>query len=208
MLPADVSERKQALQELSSVTPEGRKRRVTLQTAVRNSGHEFHGLGVEMNQHYDSDAIYPADETHPFSRTGSAAENDVLYHDPNTYPGCRLPHVWLNTAIPKERVSTIDLAGHGVFTLFTGIGGEDWKEAAVKVAERLRVPLKVHSIGFRRDWEDIYLDWERVRGVEESGAVLVRPDRFVAWRASAVLPDVAACELRLVAVIKSILRLE
>ena len=32
------------------------------------------------------------------------------------------------------------------------------------------------------DYEDPFGDWARIRGVEDDGAVLVRPDQFVAWR--------------------------
>ncbi|KND93033.1 2,4-dichlorophenol 6-monooxygenase [Tolypocladium ophioglossoides CBS 100239] len=205
MLPTELAARTEILRELASATPEGKKRRLALHEAIKHTAHEFHGLGIEMNQHYDSRGIYVADEPHPYVRAGQAAENGVLYHEPSTYPGCRLPHAWLNTAIPRQRVSTIDIAGHGAFTLFTGIGGDAWKQSAENVAGVLQVPLKVHSIGFRQEWEDAYFDWERVRGVEESGAVLVLPDRFVAWRTSQAFPDARACESKLMTVMRSIL---
>lgn len=205
MLPKELHERKAILQELEDATPEGQRRRLAFHDAIRHTTHEFNGLGVEMNQHYDSQGIYVADEPYPFARTGRAADNEVLYHEPSSYPGCRLPHAWLNTAIPGQNISTIDIAGHGAFALLTGIGGGAWKQAAEHVAEKLRVPLKVYSIGFRQDWEDEYFDWENLSGVEESGAVLVRPDLFVAWRAPRVLPDAAACELKLMTVMRSIL---
>jgi hypothetical protein len=32
------------------------------------------------------------------------------------------------------------------------------------------------------DWLDLRFDWLRQREVSAAGAVLVRPDRFVAWR--------------------------
>ncbi|KAL4748419.1 hypothetical protein BDW72DRAFT_195796 [Aspergillus terricola var. indicus] len=205
MLGASLEERQLALQELAEPTVAGRERRQTLQKAVAHTAHEFHGLGIEMNQRYESPGIYDADEADPFALPGRAAEDPVLYYEPNTYPGCRLPHVWLNRAIPGQPVSTIDLAGHGAFTLFTGIGGEPWKQAAESVCGKLGVTVHAHSIGFRQDWEDVYFEWERLRGVEESGAVLVRPDRYVAWRSDGVLKDVAACEEKLSAVLKAIL---
>ncbi|KAF3017685.1 hypothetical protein E8E15_007416 [Penicillium rubens] len=205
MLPTDLSERKQILEELRSATPQGSNRRRALHAAIKHTSHEFHGLGIEMNQHYQGQGIYMADEPHPYDQIGRAGEDKVLYHGPSTYPGSRLPHVWLNKATPGEAISMIDIAGHGVFTVFTGIGGGVWKEAAVAVAEKLSVPIRACSIGFRQDWEDVYFEWGSVRGVEESGAVLVRPDRFVAWRASEALQDCEACEGKLLTVMRSIL---
>lgn len=208
MLPTDVSERKQILEELKSATPQGSDRRRALREAVKHTSQEFHGLGVEMNQHYEGMGIYTADEAHPYERLGRAVKDKVLYYEPSTYPGSRLPHVWLNRATPKEPVSTIDLAGHGSFILLTGIGGGAWKEAAGTVAEKLKIPIQAWSIGFRQDWEDVYFEWENFRGVEESGAVLVRPDRFVAWRASEALQDSEACHRKLLKVMRSILGFE
>lgn len=205
MLNEDLESRRAILEELSAVTPNGQKRRRALQEAISHTRHEFHGLGVEMNQHYSGSGIYDADELKPYALFGKAAEDSVLYHEPSTYPGCRLPHVWLNTSVPGKPVSTIDLAGHGTFTTFTGIGGESWKIAAESVSKELGIPLKAYSIGFRQDWEDMYYDWERVRGVNESGVVLIRPDRFVAWRAPGVLETAGMCERKLGKVLRSIL---
>ena len=204
LLP-DVSARRQVLEEFTSTTPAGQERRRAFQEAITHTCHEFHGLGIEMGQRYTGRAIYAADEQHAYLPSGRAAEDAVLYYEPSTYPGCRLPHVWLNTAAPTEAVSTIDLVGHGAFTLFTGIGGDDWKHAARRVARQLGVPLNAHSIGFRQDWEDVYFDWARVRAVQESGAVLVRPDRFVAWRAPEALPSADQCEAKLTHVMQAIL---
>jgi 2,4-dichlorophenol 6-monooxygenase len=39
---------------------------------------------------------------------------------------------------------------------------------------------------------DLYDDWARLREVEESGCVLVRPDGHVAWRHAALADDCAA----------------
>ncbi|KAH7129690.1 FAD binding domain-containing protein [Dactylonectria estremocensis] len=204
-LPQDISARKQILEELQAPTAKGRLRRRAFQEAIQRTSHEFHGLGVEMGQVYSGPGVYCSDEPLPYARTGRAQENDVLYYEPSTYPGCRLPHVWLNRATPEEPTSTIDLAGHGAFTLFTGIGGDAWRPAAAKVSSQLRVPIAVHSIGFRQQWEDVYFDWERLRGVEESGAILVRPDRFVAWRVPVVLDGADACETKLANVMQAVL---
>ncbi|KAK5047275.1 hypothetical protein LTR84_006797 [Exophiala bonariae] len=204
-LPPDLETRKAIHSELSAPTAAGTERRRALQTAITETSHEFHGLGVEMNQRYCSSGIYDADEPEPYKHTGRAAQDPILYHERRTYPGTRLPHVWLNKAIPTEPKSTIDLAGHGAFTIFTGIGGGHWHAAAERVSASFGIPISVHSIGFRQQWEDVYYDWEQVRGVEESGAVLVRPDRFIGWRAPEVLESQEACEAKLTDVLGSIL---
>lgn len=219
MMPPAVEARRAVLEELQAPSVAGRERRQAFRAAIEQTAHEFHGLGIEMGQRYDNNnnnsaaAIYTADELAPYafpppgSRVAEVAEDPVLHYAPSTYPGVRLPHVWLNRALPQAAAtSTIDLAGHGRFVLFTGIGGGDaWRFAASAVTAQLGPPLDVHVVGFRQDWEDVYFDWERLRGVDESGAVLVRPDRFVAWRCPEVLSSPRACAVKLLLVMRTVL---
>lgn len=197
--------RTQALHELTLATPGGRARRAALQAAIEETEHEYHALGQEMGQFYQSSAVYAQDEKTSFYSPEVVAQDPDLVLTRSTYPGSRLPHVWLNNAIPVGRISTIDLAGRGAFTVLTGIGGESWKSAASQVAQELGVAIKAFSIGFRQDYEDVYFDWARIRGVDETGCVLVRPDRFVAWRCNKVLGDESQCSTKLREVLKSIL---
>ncbi|RLL94977.1 hypothetical protein CFD26_104334 [Aspergillus turcosus] len=207
-LPKDLSDRKAALDELASDTEKGEARRKAFRDAITATSHEFHALGIEMGQCYSGRGVYVADEPHPYSPSGSAAEDSILFYEPTTYPGCRLPHVWLNKAVPGPRRSTIDLAGHGAFALLIrGPGGQVWKEAAANISKQLGVPLNAYTIGYRQDWEDVYFDWARLSGVQESGVVLVRPDRFVAWRAQRALSNANDCERKLAQVMRSVLGL-
>ena len=205
MLPEEASARKELFQELASATPEGQKRRLAFQESVLHTSHEFHGLGIEMGQVYTGQGIFDADEPHKYVLPGRSSEDAALYYEPSTYPGCRLPHAWLNKSVPRKAISTIDLAGHGAFAIFSGVGGDHWKSAAGRVAAKLGIPLAAYSIGFRQDWEDVYFAWAQLRGVAESGAVLVRPDRFVAWRAPEVLASVDECEAKLTEVMRAVL---
>ncbi len=68
----------------------------------------------------------------------------------------------------------------------------DWHTAATRVAQRLSVPLDSYRIGAGPDAElspESDTDWAEVHGVTPDGAVLVRPDGFVAWRSEGAPAD-------------------
>jgi 2,4-dichlorophenol 6-monooxygenase len=44
-------------------------------------------------------------------------------------------------------------------------------------------------IGPGQEITDLYFDWAKLRGVAEDGAVLVRPDKHVGWRADRLPAD-------------------
>ncbi|KAJ5663699.1 hypothetical protein N7507_004430 [Penicillium longicatenatum] len=147
-LPKGLSGRKAVLDELSTETEKGRIRPKAFREAITSTSRESHALGIEMGQCYSGNGVYTADEPHPYVPSGPAAEDDILFYEPSTYPGRRLPYAWLNTAIPGPRKSTTDLAGHGAFTLLIrGPGGQAWKDAAVKISKQLNVLINAYSIG-------------------------------------------------------------
>lgn len=200
VLPEDVEERKRQHAELSAPTEAGRLRRMKLQEAVKYTEHEFGGIGIEMNQRYESGAVYFKDET---AAQRPPPDDPVLQYQLSTYPGSRLPHAWLNKRKPeKAPISTIDLAGHGAFCLLTGIGGEQWRQAAYEACRYIGVPVNVYSIGWQQDWEDVYGDWARRREIEEDGCVLMRPDRTICWRSMTMTDD---CKKSLLKVMKTVL---
>lgn len=184
--------------QLSEDSARGRARREELQACLRLINREEHGLGIEMNQRYSSTAVFKSDQGPMPVFDSDPLEN---YHA-TTYPGCRLPHAWLSRSVPSNAISTIDLAGKGCFALFTGIGGQKWRAAASRVQSELNVQINAFQIGFRQEWEDRYLSWTKVRDVDESGCVLVRPDYFVAWRCQRWADD---SEERLIDVMRRVL---
>jgi putative polyketide hydroxylase len=101
-------------------------------------------------------------------------------------PGTRAPHVWLDR--DGQRISTIDLFWDS-FVLLAGTRGEAWTDAAERVAKRLGVPLRTYSVGQGGDLVPTDWDWAESYGVSPEGAVLVRPDAFVAWRAPGLFED-------------------
>lgn len=155
-------------------TPEGREalRQQLLDTRYNGEAH-----GIELQRHYRSGAVVGDGSPEP-----EPTRDADLYYEPSTRPGSALPHGWLVRRTPGPLVSTLDLAGKGRFHLFTSHGGDAWKDAAQEVARQTGVDIGVTRIGVGLDIEDPYLDWSKVRGIEDDGCVLVRPDLIVGWR--------------------------
>ncbi len=107
-------------------------------------------------------------------------------------PGTRVPHAWVEC--DGVRMSTLDLLGSG-FTLFTGTAGIPWISAAEAVSRSLGIRIDVHRVGPDTDVRDVDGRWAQLTGLPLAGALLVRPDDFVAWRADA-LPASPESELR------------
>jgi 2,4-dichlorophenol 6-monooxygenase len=76
-----------------------------------------------------------------------------------------------------------------------GIGGAAWADAAKTLTAELGVDIKPASVGLRQEFDDPLGEWTKVREISDRGCLLVRPDRFIAWR-SAGLPDNPVHELR------------
>ncbi|MEV5341630.1 FAD-dependent monooxygenase [Streptomyces sp. NPDC052676] len=130
-----------------------------------------------LGYRYPSGALIPEDE----AETPAALDPYTLGR-----PGTRAPHVTLRSR--DKELSTLDLFGGDALVLLTGPRGTDWEHAAGPAAQRLGVDLDVHRIG-GDDVTDPAGDWARRYGVGSDGAVLVRPDGFVAWRSPGAAAD-------------------
>ena len=179
------------LDELFGNSDRGEQRRRALLAGIQLMDYQFNAHGVELGQRYRSGAIR---STEPFPEYQRDRE---LYFQPDTVPGSHLPHVWVQH--DGKQVSTLDVANYADFTLLTGTGGKAWIEAAKDVASELGIQIKTAGVGLRQDFDDLLGEWTKIRGVSDRGCVLVRPDRFVAWR-SWGLPSDPTAELRRVMV--------
>lgn len=167
-------------------TPAAEEQRSAIRKAIAAKVYEFDAHGVEMNQRYRSDAIVTDGQPEP-----AFAKDPELHFQQTTWPGARLPHAWVFSGDGKK-ASTLDLSGHGRFTVLTGIGGQGWLEAAKVVGHELGVDIAAHAIGARQHWDDFTGDWAGLSEVRDSGIVLVRPDHHVCWRSQALSADPVA----------------
>lgn len=121
---------------------------------------------------YESMPVIP-DGTPPVEVTDPVTE-----YVPSARPGSRAPHVWLQRG--GEQLSTIDLFGSH-FVLLAGRDGDAWRQAIHQI-EPSWPPLIGFTVGGKEDLIDPDGNWHEAYGVETDGAVLVRPDGYVAWR--------------------------
>ena len=183
------------IEERKADTPAGRAKRDALQSALELKNYEFNAHGVELGQFYASSAVVSDGSVKP-----EPLRDPELYYQASTVPGSPLPHVWVGDNTHKY--STLDLSPSSRFTLFTGIAGQAWALAAEAAAAALGITLKAIVIGPGQAVTDLYGDWARAREVAEDGAILVRPDRIVAWRSRVMLPQP---EARLTEVLRQLL---
>lgn len=173
-----------SLDELFGATDRGAERRRQLRAAVRLQNYQFNCHGVELDQRYASTAVVDDGTAWP-----APTRDPELYHHPTTHPGARLPHAYLE--LDRRAGSTLDLVGKGRFTLLAGPCGQQWVEAARKVAADLGIPLDALIVGPQAEAADVLGRWADLRETTETGALLVRPDHHVGWRSAVGSPTPA-----------------
>ncbi|MFL1428175.1 MULTISPECIES: FAD-dependent monooxygenase, partial [unclassified Nocardiopsis] len=144
-------------------------RQLSRHDGKRGRGPVPDSLSIELGYRYLSDAV--CDEP------GDYDDLPALSHLGS--PGGRAPHVALTR--DGAVVSTLDLYRRS-FVLVAGPRGHAWIHAAraVDAGTPLDLVHVGHDVGDLPGREG---DWVRAHGVTESGALLVRPDGFVCWRA-------------------------
>jgi len=150
---------------------------------MRAQSMEFSELNVEYGYCYQSAAVVP-DGTAP-----PAPADGIRLYQPSTRPGSPLPHAWIDDEDGHRR-PVKDLLAPGRFLLIAGEDGQPWCQAARQLAAEADLPLDAVRIGhLDGDLYDPRCAWLRHRQIASDGAILVRPDRFIAWRHPAAASD-------------------
>ncbi len=179
---ATAEERCARLARLWSDTPEDAGHRRAVRDLMAAQSQEFHEHDVEYGYHHRSAAVIDDGSPEP-------PERNFRMFVPSTRPGCPLPHAWFEDD-DFRRVSSIDLVSVDRFTLLAGERGEHWRDAAAVVATELGIPIDAWCIGHASgDLRDPRLRFERVREFGPEGAILVRPDRCIAFRSMGQTED-------------------
>jgi hypothetical protein len=122
-------------------------------------------VGAELGYRYAGSPLIATEAS-------EGPEHDFINYVPSTYPGARLPHIWLEdgTAL-QDRVGY----GHG-YTLLRFAGNRD-------------VAALGHAFGsYGAPYRVLELPDMRARDIYGYDLVLVRPDLHVVWRGN-MLPE-------------------
>lgn len=152
----------------------GRGVRAAVRAHLEAVGSEVLDYGVELDARYRSPVV------HRTAADGFEPAWDHKTYTPSTFPGSRVPHVFLR----NRKTSTLDTLGaQWTLVAFTGSGPEEdshavWMQAKTFVAVAAEQGVPVESV--------LLFDEDRARGIWGSDFVLVRADTHVAWRGARV----------------------
>ncbi len=122
-------------------------------------------LGIEAGYRYvDSPLVWP--------EPGDGPDPDNPCYIPTTWPGARLPHVWLG-----DGAALHDRLGLG-YTLLRLGGTRSDTSSLERTFREICAPLEVLDVGS-----------ERARDIFQYDLLLVRPDLHVVWRGNQLPQD-------------------
>ncbi|SEF18722.1 FAD-dependent monooxygenase [Jiangella alba] len=171
----------------ASDTEEGRRRRAEASAAVAENALDYSQLNIEVGYSYAAGALVP-DGTPP-----PAGHQSSVTYVPTARPGHHLPHLWVT--YDGSPISTHDLVAHdGLTLLVRDSAAGAWADALKTASPFLAAPLALAVVT-----STAADTWAARSGTEEDGALLVRPDRHVAWRAATMPADPASALINAVA---------
>ncbi len=130
-------------------------------------------LAMILGYRYVSDAILNVGG----NATPAAVIPDSLQLE--AAPGTRAPHVWLEWQ--GKHISILDLF-RTQFVLLVSESGSSWLEAAHALIAQQKYALAAYSVGDEADLIDREHQWTSTYKMVPDGAILIRPDGFLAWR--------------------------
>ena len=131
-------------------------------------------LGQDLGYAYDRSPVI-SDDHRP------RPDVRISQYVPSAAPGARAPHLFVRKA--GESKSILELFD-GAFTLVTGTDAALWRECCEQLG------VSTFSVGESGEWvpeNDVVFN--ELYGISDAGAVLVRPDGFVAFRSEGSVDD-------------------
>lgn len=164
------------------LSPDSLGQRLAVSQAIALQRVGFRHHNTEVGATYASGALVP-DGTPPPPEL-----HPILIYQPAARPGHPMPHAFVERL--GEQHDLRSWVASGRFLLIAGEEGQPWLEAARLQARARGIRIEALRIGlFKGDWIDVRGAWTRQSGIGPAGAVLVRPDRYVAFRSPGPVDD-------------------
>jgi 2,4-dichlorophenol 6-monooxygenase len=173
--------------------------RRAFERAIDGQLSHYRFLGLDLGFTYEEGAFVSDGSPKP------QAHDPVVEYRPTTWPSARLPHFWVEQAGVRRAIH--DVIAPRLLTLLVHEAGKArWHSAIELMSGDLagRVRCFVISSGSEADLVDPGAAWRDLSETDPTGAVLVRPDGHIAWRAR-TLPEKPAQQLE--DVVTTVLRL-
>lgn len=154
--------------EITEDTPEGEAVRAALTEIAEREQRWSNDLpGIELGYRYTHSPLI-VDEP------GEGPDSDRFEYTPTTWPGARLPHIWLEDGTPIQ-----DHLGR-CYTFVHTPGEDDGADDLAAAFARLGAPFATFEMR-SQVVPTVYEGYSRI---------LVRPDLHIVWRGRGELPDV------------------
>ena len=148
--------------------------RATVAEAVAANAQDYSQLNMEAGYFYEFGAVLSDSSPPP------PDQDSPIIYTPTGRPGHQLPHIWLHTQ--TGQISTRQLVATDGYTLLAGPAHADlWQSAVNATSQELNIPIKLIIVG-GTEHADPTGTWTDIVATGPAGAILARPDRFIAWR--------------------------
>lgn len=146
--------------EIRDDTPAGEEARSNLARIANVEQRKTNEMiGAELGYRYVDSPLIAKEE-------GEGPEHNFMEYVPSTWPGCRLPHVWL-----KDGTAMQDRIGYGHGYVLLQFGRDDRSAPLQKAFAELGAPFGT-----------LHLDDPHAREIYGYDLLLLRPDMHVVWR--------------------------
>ena len=175
LFPGNAQRSRTNFEALLADTPDGESRRYRFREVMKLHNTEYQANDLEIGVQYEHGALVPEGTVLP------QRDPTGRHYVPSTRPGNRLPHAWVESN--GQKMSTHDLVPCDGFVIMTGRMDSAWEVAARQAAKQFGIRLDVVCIADNGGVKDPKHSWRRIREFGDDGAILVRPDQIIAWRA-------------------------
>jgi putative polyketide hydroxylase len=149
-------------------TPEAQRK------AVAESRTYGNWVGLDLGVHYERAGAFVPDESPP-----PVWGHEITNYRPTAKPGYRAPHFWVHHH--GRRLSVTDFFERN-FVVLAAQEGTGWLEAAGRLTKSSGVAIDAYHVASNGDLRP-EADFSALYEIGAGGAVLIRPDGHVAFRA-------------------------